>query len=252
MQIGPALLILLMTAGTPGLGAGQQSAVLAAPAPVFEPPRTQPESPPALAAKFGVSTTTAGMPPVMQGDWYLLRGPERIERVRPDAGVAEIWERDDRGDLSLKRVYRNDARVVEYTPGNLRAMHLEAHWESLGAAVDPRRVRAFRPGATADTPFGRATVFVGVVAGVATEVWWLDELRIPVRVIEQRQEARVIIDLKALHTEPPPDWPHAASAEQNTFETIDVSDLGDRHYDPFVRKVETADAVFRAMPFLDR
>jgi hypothetical protein len=33
--------------------------------------------------------------------------------------------------------------------------------------------------------------------------------------------------------------------EGRIFETIDVADLGDRHYDPFVHKVESLDAVLQ-------
>jgi hypothetical protein len=35
--------------------------------------------------------------------------------------------------------------------------------------------------------------------------------------------------------------------EGRIFETIDVADLGDRHYDPFVHKVESLDAVLQGI-----
>ena len=35
--------------------------------------------------------------------------------------------------------------------------------------------------------------------------------------------------------------------EGRIFETIDVADLGDRHYDPFVHKVESLDAVLQGV-----
>jgi hypothetical protein len=182
---------------------------------------------------------------VRQGDWYLLRGAHRIERVRPDAGIAEIWERDDRGDVSLKRVFRNESRVVEYAPGNLRAMQLQMSWEAVGAAVDPRLVRALVRGATVATPYGLATVFKGVMAAVPTEVWWLETLQLPTRVVEQRPNASVIVELQSLHSQPPGDWPRADFPDQAVVEVIDVADLGDRHYDPFVNKVEQFDAALR-------
>ena len=53
-----------------------------------------------MAARFGVSISRDGSRPAAQGDWYLLRDPQRIERVRPDAGLAEYWERDDRGEVA--------------------------------------------------------------------------------------------------------------------------------------------------------
>lgn len=237
-------LLLLLAAGDPPRAASHQGAGQLAPVPGLQVTEGQQEGP-ALAAKFSVSTATGGLPTVRQGDWYLLRGADRIERVRPDAGTAEIWERDDRGDVSLKRVFRNEARVIEYAPGNLRAMQLQVRWEALGAAVDPRLVRALERGPTVETPYGPATVFEGVMAEVPIQVWWLDELQLPVRVIEQRPNGKVIVELEALHSRPPGDWPRAELPAQAAVEIIDVADLGDRHYDPFGAKVEEADAALR-------
>jgi hypothetical protein len=205
------------------------------------------EGPP-VAARFGVSISRDGPRPAAQGDWYLLRDPQRIERVRPDAGLAEIWERDDRGEVSLKRVFSNDSRIVEYVPGELRARQMDVPWESLGSVVDPRFFATLKRTRTVNTRYGRASVLRGSIAGERIELWWLDALALPARVIKQQQNARVTVNLKTLHfATPPENWPRADMMGGRIFETIDVADLGDRHYDPFVHTVESLDAVLQGI-----
>ncbi|SFH44245.1 hypothetical protein SAMN05216299_11335 [Nitrosospira sp. Nsp14] len=204
------------------------------------------EGPP-VAARFGVSISRDGSRPVAQEDWYLLRDLQRIERVRPDAGLAEIWERDDRGEVSLKRVFGNDSRIVEYVPGELRARQMDVPWESLGSVVDPRFFATLKRTRTVNTRYGRASVLRGSIAGERIELWWLDALALPARVIKQQQNVRVTINLKTLHFTTPENWPRADMMEGRIFETIDVADLGDRHYDPFVHKVESLDAVLQGV-----
>lgn len=177
----------------------------------------------------------------------MLRDLQRIERVRPDAGLAEIWERDDRGEVSLKRVFGNDSRIVEYVPGELRARQMDVPWESLGSVVDPRFFATLKRTRTVNTRYGRASVLRGSIAGERIELWWLDALALPARVIKQQQNVRVTINLKTLHFTTPENWPRADMMEGRIFETIDVADLGDRHYDPFVHKVESLDAVLQGV-----
>jgi hypothetical protein len=233
-----------LVAGAPTSGAAHPVIGQSGPAPAAEVPQRA-SGWPAVAAKFTVSTTGEGSSAAIRSDWYLRREADRIERIRPDAGTAEIWERDDRGDVSLKRVFRDEARIVEYAPGNLRAMQLQARWEVLGGAVDPRLIHTLQQAGLVETPHGSATVFEGDIAGAHIELWWLDALQLPARVVEQRQTTRIVVELQAQHSQPPADWPRADLPKQLSAEVIDVADLGDRHYDSFVKQIEQADSALR-------
>jgi hypothetical protein len=114
-------LLLLLVAGSPSLSAAHQAIVQPGAGPIPQAVERL-QDVPALSARFAVSTTAEESRSADRSAWYLVREQHRIERVRPDSGTAEIWERDDRGDVTLKRVFRNEARVVEYASGDLRAM----------------------------------------------------------------------------------------------------------------------------------
>ena len=65
-------------------------------------------------------------------------------------------------------------------------------------------------------------------------------------VLDAPQTTRIFC-CSTLHFTTPENWPRADMMEGRIFEMIDVADLGDRHYDPFVHKVESLDAVLRGV-----
>jgi hypothetical protein len=71
----------------------------------------------------------------------LLRSSARIEIRYLARGITEVWERDARGELWHARLYHRAQRVVSFTPGDLRTIHLEPSWESLGQPTAEKGVR---------------------------------------------------------------------------------------------------------------
>lgn len=196
------------------------------------------------AAHFGASTRLGGKRGPNKTDWYFLRQPNRIETIRPSGGIAEIWVRDERrGDLSLKRVFHSDRRVVEYAAGDLRAMGIATPWTTLGSIIDPRILaQQLKRTGTVRIPQGTATVYKGTLGGQNVEVWWLEQASLPARIIRESDDRLFTLTLKALHPSPPSSWPRIDDAALASYLVIDAADLGDRHGDPFVQKVERFDA----------
>ena len=196
-----------------------------------------------VAAHFEASTQIGGKRGSDKTDWYFLRQANRIETIRPNGGIAEIWIRDERGDLTLKRIFHPDRRVVEYTTGNLRAMGATAPWTALGSIIDPLTLaQQFKRLGTVKIPHGIATIYKDTRKGQSIEIWWLDQVALPARIIHESDGKSFSLTLKSLHAAPPPSWPFVDDAALASYLVIDAADLGDRHGDPFVRKVEQLDA----------
>lgn len=196
------------------------------------------------AAHFAIRVAHDGDPAVSGEDWYFLRGPSRIEAVRPSAGVAEVWERDDRGDVSLKRVFHADRRIVEYVPGELRARRTAPTWAALESVIDPRLRDRLTQSGTVDVPQGKATIYRGTVGAVTIELWWLPRWSLPARMVRQVGERTITLSLTALHTEIPAGWPRIDNGTVTDYLVTDVADLGDMHKDPFVTRLLRLDTTF--------
>jgi hypothetical protein len=201
------------------------------------PPGTRPE----IAAHFEVRTIIGKGQPNERADWYLLRAVHRIQTIQPDRGVAEVWERHKGGALSLKRIFHADRRVVEYMPGELRARHVAVGWTALGAVIDPAVLARLQQRGVKQVPQGVATVYQGTLEHARFEVWWLPDAVVPARVLHQAGDRQFSLQLKALHNAPPPHWPQVSDTIMQEYLVIDAADLGDRHGDPFVKKIEGLD-----------
>jgi len=196
-----------------------------------------------LAAHFEASFRPSGKRASEKTDWYFLRQTDRIEALRPGGGIAEIWLRDERGDLSLKRIFHPDRRVVEYFTGDLRAMGVANSWAKLGSIIDPASLgQQLKRAGTAKVSHGETTRYKGSHAGESIEVWWLERAALPAKIIQESDDGRFTLTLKALHASPPPSWPRTDETAIAGYLVIDAADLGDRHGDPFVKKIERFDA----------
>lgn len=209
-------------------------------------PPSAAEAPP-LAAEFEARMAVRPGRPAEKTHWYLLREPNRIETGRPRGGVAEIWERDARGEISLRRVFHADRRVVEYTAGELKARRLQPSWTTLGSVLDPQTFVSFKRTGTRRVRGGNAVVYQGKRNGERVEVWWLENLSLPARLEQQGAAGRFTLTLQALHTPIPPGWPRVDAADLQDYLPMDAADFGDMEYDPFVRKVQQLDAERRRL-----
>ncbi len=200
-------------------------------------------APKPIAARYQTQASDSAGRALGDNEWYFWRDANRIETVRPAAGLAEIWERDERGQVTLTRVFRNDRRLVEYLPRELKALRIEPSWEVLGTVIDRHNLDALKRVRTVRLSHGTATVFRGDVDGQSMQVWWLEEHALPARIERRTPEGRFLLTLKSVHPRPPAGWPRSTEAELGEYLRIDAADFGDMAYDPFVQKVERLDAL---------
>lgn len=187
-----------------------------------------------LAAHY-LETRSVKDAPRASADWYFTRQENQVETARGD--YAEMWQRDERGELGLIRVFHRDRKLIQYTPGELRTQGRQKDWHALNTIVDPRRIAALtRTGAVSF--LGRpASRYAGRIKGERTEVIWLDKEALAARLVRTGRDGSVSLELKALHSTPDSHWSQANLAKADTYAYLDGADLGDMEYDPFVQRV---------------
>jgi hypothetical protein len=175
-----------------------------------------------------------------KSDWYLVRTASRIETAGD--GRAEVWERSERGDLSMRRVFRDEQFILEYHAGDLRAMNVQPEWRALGAVVDPDVLpQATRIGSK--KVLGRTTQGYRIGKGRdRVEVWWIAEPALPALVRRTGELGVYTMKLVELRESAPSDWPLASQWQTAEFRVVDAADLGDLEYDPVVKRIMRADA----------
>ena len=71
-------------------------------------------------------------------EWFFTRNGNRVEIGRGD--YVELWERDQRGQVSWRRIFHADRKVIAYSPGQLRALERELPRETLNTVYDAKHL----------------------------------------------------------------------------------------------------------------
>ena len=170
---------------------------------------------PSVAARYRISVDTGWNAPgsaPREQQWVFVRAPDRVAVNKGDS--EEIWQRLPHGGVTLQRVLHRQQRVIDYSAGELAALHVEVDWAALSRFVTPQP---------------------------ATRAEWDDALDLPTRIV-QRVNAHTQVQFELLESAAtaPSDWvvPGSRSAD---YLHIDAADFGDMAYDPAVRAAEALD-----------
>jgi len=192
-----------------------------------------------LAARY-LESRGDGHSPARPIEWYLTRKANLVEIAR--TGYVEVSARDKYGSVSWQRIFHNDHKVVEYTPGDLVAMNRALPWETLNTVVDARQLLAtLHPVGKMQFLDRPATRYAGKFGNEEIDLIWLDEEQIPGRMLRRGVHLDNTLTLQELRPEPADDWPKSDLERAKDYEYISGADLGDREYDPFVKKVQAMD-----------
>jgi len=176
--------------------------------------------------------------------WYFVRGVRQVELGR--GAYVELWGRDDGGEVSWQRIFHDERKLIAYTPGELRTQRRAPAWEVLNTIIDERLLTSLRRVGSASFNGRQATRYRGQVGEERIEVIWLEKEKLPVEVSRRDRHHAYRLRLLELRALPGRDWPRADLARAADYEYIDGADLGDREYDPFVRKVLAVDEAYGA------
>ena len=168
-------------------------------------------------------------------DWYFTRQDKQVETVR--GGYAEIWQRDERGELTLTRVFHHDRKLIQYTPGELRTQGRQKGWSALNTIIDPRRITTLKQTGSVSFLGRPATRYTGKLGEEKIEVVWLTKEALAAKLVRSGRDASITLELKELRATPDSRWPQASLARSENYAYLDGADLGDMESDPFVQRV---------------
>ena len=173
-------------------------------------------------------------------DWYFTRQNNQVESVRGDN--AEVWQRDERGELTLTRVFHHDRKLIQYTPGELRTQGRQKDWSALNTIIDPRRNTALKQVGSVSFLGRPATRYTGKLGEEKIEVVWLTKEALAAKLVRSGRYVSITLELKELRAAPDSSWPQANLAKAEKYAYLDAADLGDMEYDPFIQRVLGVDS----------
>ena len=142
-----------------------------------------------------------------------------------------VWLRGNDG-LAHREVFPADARVVEYAPGDLRALGHTPDWARLRGLVDPGLRARLHAAGNARMAGIEAQRYRGGEGGGKVELDWLQDAGLPAFYRGGHGDARVELRLRSLQRRPVAQ----AFTATDGFRALDYTDIGDMELDPFARR----------------
>ncbi|MGH8613612.1 MAG: hypothetical protein ACREYF_16750, partial [Gammaproteobacteria bacterium] len=196
---------------------------------------------PPLAALYETQVLAEGHQTTAQGQtplrWYLWRDAHRVETRTVGGAFSEIWSRDSERHISKEQVFPDDRAVVDYYPGDLRAMQKPLSWHHLQSLIDPQALGTdLKEVSTRKAMTGSVKVFRGTLDGVSMEVHWLASISLPLLIQRRDQSRRIVTRLVETWAVDAAPVPRSKTETLAGYRRIDFADFGDKEKDPLVRK----------------
>jgi hypothetical protein len=192
------------------------------------------EEPPALSARFSVSTSKHPSPQ----PWFFSRDARQIAWLK--GAIDEVWHLDAQGRLSFERVFHTERQVVTYSSGELAALGVQADWWLLTRLVDARQLAALKQVASSGAGATRTLRLQGQHQGTHLRVDWMPALQLPALIERRDKTGFTRIQLTAHATVAPVPWPQPG-ARSADYLRLDAADAGDMGYEAVMRKSEAMD-----------
>lgn len=190
---------------------------------------------PPLAARYELHTAGRG------ADWFMIREPQRIATFNAGSRQGEVWGRDGQGRIEYTRVFAEDRKILDYTDGQLKTLHMMPDWAQLASILSPETVAKLHKTGERKVMGQRALILEGNIDGVRTRLWWLPALQLPARLERGHGKTATRLVLREIREKAPAAWNWADESILGAYDQLDATDLGDMEYDPFVRKVMQQD-----------
>lgn len=191
---------------------------------------------PALAVEYEttvISSDDAGQAPQVYL-WRFYRAANRVETHNLHDNSGEIWSRSAYGNISYQRVFHAQQAIIDYLPGDLKAIGAKIDWLALSTLLDSDLIASLISDSQ-DTFMGRSAIhYKNSDPGRSIEILWLEQEQLPAIIRRTEQKQTVISRISAIHALHQSPWALPLSSD---YQLIDFADLGDKENDAFIRQI---------------
>jgi len=170
--------------------------------------------------------------------WHLWRTASKIETQSADGSSGEVWLRDSNDNISMRRLFHKEKRIIEFTSGDLRTLSRYPEWTDRAELIEFGLLSRLKLTGTVMVLGHKAQRYQGQINGVDLEILWLAEYRLPAlvrRVFAGREVSMHLLELHPLESSP---W---KQKDVSDYQAMDYADMGDNESDPFISSLSHKD-----------
>lgn len=191
---------------------------------------------PALAAEFETTVIETGHGGDQQQhyQWRFWRAADRVETHNLQDNSGEIWEKAADGSVTYQRVFHDQRQVIEYLPGDLKAIGAEPDWSGITTLLNQAMLASLAAEGREDI-LGRPGIhYTNNNPDSPLEIIWLEQEQLPAMIKRTEHGHTLITRMTALYPLAQSPWPYQRSDD---YRYTDFADIGDKENDPFIKSI---------------
>lgn len=166
--------------------------------------------------------------------WRFWRSHNRVETLSLEDRSGETWQQIQNGELEYQRIFHAHQQIIDYVPGDLKAIGAQADWTSLSSLLSPEQRNSLQDGTPENLLEKSALHYQSTIDAMPFEVIWLEREQLPGLIRRQENGHTLVTRIIAVY--PLTQAPWSAPATDDYHHT-DFSDLGDKENDPFIHSI---------------
>lgn len=189
---------------------------------------------PSIAAEFETTVAANDGHAEHRYRWRFFRNNRQIETHNLHDDSGEIWSKFSNGDIGYQRLFHVQQRVIDYLPGDLKAIDTALDWLALSSLISPSQQRNLIADDREEILGRSATHYVSQDLTQVSEILWLEQDQIPAMMRQQSDDHLITTRLVAIYPLTQSPW---LRPDSHSYRITDFADLGDNENDTFIQSI---------------
>ncbi|WKJ89500.1 hypothetical protein QZJ86_15950 [Methylomonas montana] len=190
---------------------------------------------PALAAEFETTVETDGHgdEPARSYRWRFWRAADYVETHNLHDDSGEIWSKSA-GTVAYQQVFHNQRQVIDYLPGDLKAIGAEPDWRAISTLLNQATIAPLLADRREEALGRPALLYKSRSPDDVMEVSWLAREQLPALIKRSEHGHTLTTRIVALYPLAQSPWPYRRSGD---YAYTDFADIGDKENDAFIKSI---------------
>ena len=192
------------------------------------------DSLPELQARFETTQCATPCKKPVKREWFMLREASQVELRDLNDDHSDLWRLQADGSLDYVYLMHGQQRAIDYNPVDLRLLGIntsESKWHGLSQLVSREELDGMQKKAGRSYQGMATEIYKGKIGDIQTEVTWIPELAIPLKLQYRYPKHTVTVQLKQRYQGKLPIAPTTEAMLQD-YQHVDFTDIGDMEHDP--------------------
>jgi len=166
--------------------------------------------------------------------WRFWRTADRVETHNLQDNSGEIWTKSAYGTVTYQRVFHDQKQVIDYMPGDLKAIGSEPDWLAIATLLNQAMIAPMLDDRSEDVLGRPAIHYQSNDPDNPLEITWLEHEQLPAMIKHTEHGHTIITRITAIYPLAQSPWPYQRSGD---YRYTDFADIGDKENDPFIKSI---------------